>query len=94
MKPVYSDDYLLVDPRAVVLAQPFDGDGPHDGTYVLMLHIGVGSTLYEAYVRYPTLEERNTAFSQICHLRRALTESLPLALDFGLDAEDIEDEEE
>ncbi len=94
MKPVYSDAYLLVDPRAVVFAQPFDGDGPHDGTYVLMLHIGVGSTMYEAYVRYPTLEERNTAFAQICHLRHALTESLPLALDFGLDAEDTDEEEE
>ena len=88
MSPVYRDAYVLVDPRTVVLAQPFDGDGEHDGVYILLLHIGVGQTLYEVYVRYPTNQERNQAFMKIAQLREALGESLPLSCDFDLDTDE------
>lgn len=89
---LYSDAYFFVDPRVVILAQPVDGSGPHDGTYLLMLYIGLGREFQEVYVTYPTVTARNEAFSRLSTLRRAVSQPLPLASDCELDEDDDPDD--
>lgn len=69
---LYRDDQLLLDPRHLVLAYKIDGDGPHDGVYILVVHLAIGEEVMDAHVAYVTQQERDTAFTAISRLRAAV----------------------
>ena len=87
--PIYSDSHFLVDPRAVVMAYPSNGAGPHDGVYVLVVYIAIGGQLQEAYIPYLCQRDRDAAYAKIRSLREQAASSIALTLD--LDADDEEE---
>ena len=72
---IYRDSQLFIDPRVIICGYPLDGDGPHDGAYLLVLHIAVGRAMREICLQYPSLALRDQAFTQLAALRQDITES-------------------